>query len=78
MKKILIPILLSLKAAYSAILFDPAGDPKQLDAYYRKDCGTRLAPFQSIVPSVYLKAENPQAFWAPSVLIDLFQILNFE
>lgn len=75
MKKILIFVLLSLKAAYSAILFDPAGDPKQLEAYYQK-CGG-LAPFQSVVPSIYLKAENPQAFWTPSIVVDLFQIVNF-
>lgn len=93
MKKIF-SMIAAFSIGYSAVLFKPQNPPcdehfspcsASISKYYKQEAfsmqkyGALLSPFQTTVPTEYLKKCNDSdAFWAPSVIVDLYQILNFD
>lgn len=84
MKRILFVLSFSLNA-YSAVLFAPDQDSQTLmEAYYKAFPTPTPTPtngvglFQTMIPSLYVKSAAPQSMWVPSIIVDIWQILNFN
>ncbi|MEI6791201.1 MAG: Ulp1 family isopeptidase [Myxococcaceae bacterium] len=80
--KLVAILLLFSMSSTGTIIFRPNCSPELFTLYLKKDfkSGERpnLSAFQRLLPATYLSHNSENAIWIPSIIVDLFLLINRE
>ncbi|MEI6806250.1 MAG: hypothetical protein WCK49_07070, partial [Myxococcaceae bacterium] len=80
--KLVVILLLLSASSTGTIIFKPNCPPEVFEVYLKKDFKSLnrplLSEFQRILPATFMSHNSENAIWIPSIIVDLFLLINRE